>query len=117
MYSGSTVGAHTYQLATNPPAFTLNPDAGLTLRNSELEGAIEFTLSFPATWTDYMDLTVGHSFTQMKEIGCYTLLRTESWINGMTVTVPPKTAPESNGLYDANAPSVQVNSCSLALKS
>ncbi|MDD2251328.1 MAG: hypothetical protein PHE92_09580, partial [Candidatus Cloacimonetes bacterium] len=40
--------------------------------------------SFPATWTDYMDLTVGHSFTQMKEIGCYTLLRTESWINGMT---------------------------------
>jgi len=84
MYSGSTVGAHTYQLATNPPAFTLNPDAGLTLRNSELEGAIEFTLSFPATWTDIMDLTVGHSFTQMKEIGCYTLLRTESWINGLT---------------------------------
>ncbi|MCB5251880.1 MAG: hypothetical protein RBR69_01780 [Candidatus Cloacimonadaceae bacterium] len=71
MRGGSSVGAHTYQFTANPPVFTLNPDAGLSMRNSELEGAIEFTLYFPAQWTDYMDLTVGHSFSEMQEFGCY----------------------------------------------
>jgi hypothetical protein len=70
-------------LGLDTPVFTLNSDAGLSMWNSELEDAIEFTLYFPAQWTDYMDITVDHSFSEMQELGCYTLTKTKYWMSGL----------------------------------
>lgn len=83
MYGGGITGAHTYQLATTPPAFVLNPDAGLTVRNSELECAIEFTIHAPWGYTDYMVDVTGYTFAQMQDIGCYPEIRTDSFLQGL----------------------------------